>query len=88
VLGSAGARSWRGDEQHALAAFPVASLDAVAAGDAFVGNLALALAEGRDDREALRRASAAGALATLVHGAQPSLPRRDELEAFLARHPL
>jgi sugar/nucleoside kinase (ribokinase family) len=35
-------------------------------------------------REALRFANAAGALATTVAGAQPSMPTRVAVEAFLA----
>jgi len=36
---------------------------------------------------ALRRASAAGALATLVRGALPSLPTRGQVDEFLRAHP-
>ena len=56
-----------------------------AAGDAFVIALAVALAEGRSIHEAARWANAAGALAVTRAGAQPSLPRRAELEALLTR---
>ena len=64
--------------------FPVSPVDTVAAGDAFCGGLAAALAEGRDLPIALRWASAAGALATTVEGAVPSLPRRAAVEALVA----
>jgi ribokinase len=67
--------------------FPVSPIDTVAAGDAFCGGLSAALAEGHDLPVALRWASAAGALATTVEGAVPSLPRRDAVEALLATHP-
>jgi len=61
-------------------AFPVDVVDATAAGDAFVGAFAAAIAEGRAAEEALRRAAAAGALACTRAGAMPSLPRLHEVE--------
>lgn len=64
--------------------FPVRAIDTVAAGDAFCGGLAAALAEGRPMTEALRWASATGALATTVPGAVPSLPRREAVEELLS----
>jgi ribokinase len=64
--------------------FSVQPIDTVAAGDAFCGGLTAALAEGRSLSEALRWASAAGALATTVEGAVPSLPTREALEDLLA----
>jgi len=65
-------------------AFDVTPVDTTAAGDAFVGGLAVALAEGRPLQEAVRWGNAAGALATTVLGAQPSLPTRQALEDMLA----
>ncbi|NMB69490.1 MAG: ribokinase [Chloroflexi bacterium] len=64
-------------------AFAVHAVDTVAAGDAFVGAFSAALAEGRPVQEALLRGNAAGALSVTRAGAQPSLPARAELEAFL-----
>jgi len=68
-------------------AFPVEAVDTTAAGDAFTGALALALASGRNRETALREALAAGSLACTRLGAQPSLPTRAELDALLAKHP-
>lgn len=65
-------------------AFPVASRDAVGAGDAFVGTFSVGVGSGLAAPEALRRAAAAGALATLTSGAQPSLPTAAAVDAFLA----
>ncbi len=45
------------------------------------------VAKNTDLPTALRRASAAGALATLKVGAQPSLPTEAEWQSFLAQHP-
>jgi ribokinase len=59
-------------------------IDATGAGDAMVGALAVALAEGRDLREAAVFASAAAALATRGLGAQTAMPSRVELDGWLA----
>ena len=64
-------------------AFSVRTIDTVAAGDAFCGGLATAMAEGKGLGEALRWASAAGALATTVAGAVPSLPSREDVEQLV-----
>ncbi len=63
--------------------YSVEQVDATAAGDAFCGVLAAALAAGLDTPQALRRASAAGALAVTRQGAEPSLPATAEVERFL-----
>jgi len=65
--------------------FPVDVVDTVAAGDAFCGVLAAAIAEGCPLEEAAARASAAGALATTVGGALASLPTRAQVDALLSR---
>ncbi len=64
-------------------AFPVESVDATGAGDAFNGGLVVALARGENLEEAVRYANAVGALATARYGAQSSLPTELEVEAFL-----
>jgi ribokinase len=52
----------------------IAAVDPTGAGDAFCGALAAALARGADVEAALRDANIAGALATTVRGAAPSMP--------------
>jgi ribokinase len=64
-------------------AFPVRPIDTTAAGDAFVGALAVALGEGRSLAAAAHFASAAAAISVTRTGAQPSLPTRAETESFL-----
>ncbi|HMS56353.1 MAG TPA: ribokinase [Fimbriimonadaceae bacterium] len=63
--------------------FIVESVDTTAAGDAFNGALALALDEGHTWKEALRFANAVGALSTTRHGAQESMPTRQEATALV-----
>lgn len=62
--------------------WPVTPIDTTAAGDAFTAALAVAWVEGRVPREAVRFATAAGALATKRVGAQPSMPTRAEVDEF------
>ncbi|HEX8941463.1 MAG TPA: ribokinase [Candidatus Limnocylindrales bacterium] len=62
----------------------VATVDSTGAGDAFNGALAAALAAGRTLEEAVRRAVAAGALATTRAGAREGMPGLDELQAFIS----
>lgn len=61
--------------------FPVACVDTSGAGDAFIGSLAVFLAEGLAEREALSRANLYAALSTTRVGTQKSFPRRAEFEA-------
>ncbi len=74
---------WAGaSSEGAMPAFAVDPVDTTAAGDAFVGGLAAALAAGEPLEQALRFGSAAGALATTKPGAQPSLPYVKDLYKF------
>jgi ribokinase len=61
----------------------VEAVDATAAGDAFNGALAVALSEGRALPDAARWATAAAAISVTRRGAQPSLPNRREIDAYL-----
>jgi ribokinase len=58
-------------------------VDTTGAGDAFNGALAAALAEGRSLEEAVRRAVAAGSLATTRPGAREGMPTPAELDVAL-----
>lgn len=62
-----------------IPAHTVNVVDTVAAGDAFAGAFAVALSEGHRISEAALWGNAAGALAVTRAGAQPSLPRREEI---------
>lgn len=82
TLGARGAELWREGRRIAAAKPPkVEVVDTTGAGDCFVAALVVALLEGRSPEAALRFACAAGALATTRAGAQPSLPRRAEVDA-------
>lgn len=85
TLGGRGALLVREGEREFISAFEVTPVDTTAAGDAFVGGFAVALAEGRSLIDAVRWGNAAGALATTKLGAQPSLPARRAVEALIAQ---
>ena len=84
TLGAEGAVLLEDGEEVARAEPPkVDVVDGTAAGDAFTACLLVSLLEERAYDDALRRACAAGALAASRHGAQPSLPTADEIDAIL-----
>lgn len=62
--------------------------DTTGAGDCFVGSLAASLADGKDIGESLVVANAAAALCVQQHGAGPSMPARDEVDAFVRSMPV
>ncbi|GAA5065749.1 ribokinase [Thermocatellispora tengchongensis] len=85
TLGAEGALyGARGAEPVRVPAFAVEAVDTTAAGDTFVGALAVARGEGRPPAEALRFASAAAALSVQREGASTSMPARESIDAFLA----
>jgi len=61
--------------------FPVTAVDTTGAGDAFIGSLAVFLAEGLPEKDAVARASLYAALSTTRVGTQKSFPRRTEFAA-------
>jgi ribokinase len=63
--------------------YPVEVSDTTGAGDAFAAGVGVALAEGLAVDQAVAFGNACGALACTKFGAQPSLPRRKEVEKFL-----
>ena len=83
TLGANGARVITPDFDRHLPAFEITAVDTTAAGDAFNGALAVAMAEGKALLEAVRYGMAAGALSATKRGAQPSLPTREAVENFL-----
>ena len=84
TLGAEGALARHGATTLRVPAPAITAIDTTGAGDAFNGALAVALGESRPLAEALRFASAAGALTCTSRGAQDSLPARAAVEALLA----
>ena len=88
TLGAEGAVWSTPDGEGHTATYRVMPIDTVAAGDAFCGVLAASLADDLPWEVALRRASAAGALATTIAGAAPSLPAADAIHRLVSAHPV
>ena len=84
TLGEYGAYYSDGARRFLMPAFRVAAVDSTAAGDAFNGGLAVRLAAGDTIAEAMRYASACGAITTTRRGSVPSLPDDAEVRALLA----
>jgi ribokinase len=85
TLGEEGAVLLEDGREVARATPPkVVPVDGTAAGDAFTACLVVSHLEGLDWERALRRACAAGAIASSRPGAQPSLPTSAEVDAILA----
>lgn len=68
-------------------AFAINPVDTTGAGDTFCGALVAALSQGATLAQALRQASAAGALACTQLGAQSSIPSAAAVSEFLAAQP-
>jgi len=86
-LGAQGAYFANSSIGGLLLPFDVTAMDSVAAGDAFNGALAVSLTEGKDLREAVTIACAAGALSVTKTGAQDSMPERELVEKLVRNQP-
>jgi ribokinase len=87
TLGREGAMLATGHDTIHVKGVDVQAIDTTGAGDAFCGALAVAIATGKDLREAVTYANYAGALTTTKIGAQDALPTREELQRFIKDHP-
>ena len=83
TLGSQGCCARTDSDFLTQTAFDIVPVDTTGAGDTFCGALVAALSQGSDWAQALRIASAAGALACTRLGAQSSIPTREEITEFL-----
>ena len=85
TLGARGSLTLHEGELIRQKAFSITPLDTTAAGDTFCGVLCAALSQGAAMPDALRRASAAAALACTRLGAQSSVPMTHEVDQLLAK---
>lgn len=83
TLGSRGVWLSENGKGKLVPGFKVKAVDTIAAGDTFNGALVTALLEGKMMSDAVRFAHAAAAIAVTRSGAQPSVPWREEIDAFL-----
>jgi ribokinase len=85
TMGSQGAMLFneKMNQGMTIPAWQVQTVDTTAAGDCFVGALAVGICEGKSLPVAAEFASAAAAISVTRVGAQPSLPRREEVEQFM-----
>ena len=83
TLGAKGALWVSAEQSGFVPGCRVEALDSTAAGDAFSGGLACALARGMSLEESVRYASYVGALSVTRLGAQPSLPTEEEVRRFM-----
>jgi len=87
TLGAQGCIARQQGQHFLQASFAIDPVDTTGAGDTFCGALAAALSQGQTLNDALRYASAAGALACTRMGAQSSVPEAAEVRSFMASQP-
>ncbi|MFP5077688.1 ribokinase [Rhizobium sp. YIM 134829] len=85
TLGAEGVVALHEGSFFRAAGLVIEPVDTVGAGDTFCGYLAAGLDAGLPFQDALSRAAAAGSLACLKPGAQPSIPLASEVNAALGR---
>ena len=88
TLGAQGAQIVSQNQSIRMETFEVDVVDTTGAGDAFNAGLAVALAEGKDLRAAVRFANATAALSVTKPGTARSVPRRAEVDALIAERGL
>ncbi|GAD13915.1 2-keto-3-deoxygluconate kinase [Geobacillus kaustophilus GBlys] len=85
-LGASGAHYFTNTYHEYVPGFPVGQVvDPVGAGDGFAAGLLSGLLDGLPLTEAVRRANAVGALATMVEGDAEGMPERDEVERLMGQ---
>jgi ribokinase len=85
TLGEKGALINTASSETNIAAHKVVAVDTVGAGDAFIGAVSAEIARGATISDAARVGAVAGALATTVRGAVPSLPTRDAVRKAMGK---
>jgi 2-dehydro-3-deoxygluconokinase len=85
--GKAGASVWAGGREFSIPSFEVPVVDTVGAGDSFDAGFLAATLEGAEPPEAARFGAASAALTCTGRGPLERMPRRPEVDAFLAGRP-
>jgi ribokinase len=85
TLGARGSYAACEDQRFFVEGHIVDAIDSTGAGDVFCSSLAVALTEGKNMESAVKFATAAAAISVTRLGAQPSSPRRDEIDDFIAK---
>lgn len=85
TLGSRGSYVAAKEKRYFINSPDVVAIDTTAAGDIYCGALAVALTEGKSFENAVKFATAAAAICVTRLGAQPSAPRRIEIDEFLSK---
>jgi ribokinase len=83
TMGAQGFLLAQGSTREHIGAEKVSVVDTTAAGDAFTGCLAVGLGQGHSLRDSAIFANRAAALCVTRMGAQPSMPTREEVHAFV-----
>ena len=86
TLGGRGVYVCSEGKSEIIPAFKVNAIDTTGAGDAFNGGLLTALAEGKNLHDAACFANAVAAISVQRIGTTPSMPTREEVDAFLREH--
>ncbi|MHA1232487.1 MAG: ribokinase [Candidatus Helarchaeota archaeon] len=87
TLGTKGALYINSNDSIIIPAYKVKAIDTVGAGDCFNGYLGAMLASGKSILDSIKIASAAAAISVTRRGAQPSIPRIDEVLEFMEKNP-
>ena len=85
-MGENGSVTFTGNETIETGIFRVEALKPTGSGDAFLGNLVSALANGFSLQESLVRGSAAAAIVVADVGCSRAMPDHDRLETFMLSH--
>jgi len=83
TLGARGALYGSAEARERIEGRKVKARDTTAAGDTFIGYFLASIQAGRKVREALETANAAAALSVMTAGAQTSIPRMADVQAFI-----
>ena len=84
TLGGKGVYLNTAGKSEIIPAYRVNAIDTTGAGDAFNGGLLTGLAEGKSLRDAAQFANALAAISVQRIGTTPSMPTREEIDAFIS----